>query len=204
MDQSFDLSNFITHLASGEPIPGGGSAAAIAGALGAALVAMVGRLTAGRPRYAEVEGDMLAAVEEADKLRAELIMLAGEDALAYGQVMAAYRMPKDSEANQTVRNDAIQDALKDACETPLSTAVACLETLHSAAIVARLGNPNARTDGVVGALLLYAGLKGAILNVDVNLASVTDTAFVITTREKLQHIREEGAGLMAAIEDLVN
>ncbi len=160
MADAFDLNTFISSLASGEPTPGGGSAAALAGALGAALAAMVGRLTAGRPKYATVDEQMQSAIVEADALRSRLLALVDEDAAAYDQVRAAYRLPKETVEQQTTRAAAIQQALQGASRTPLATVEACLAVLRLAEQVVRSGNPNAATDGTVGALLAHAGLRG--------------------------------------------
>lgn len=183
MEQPFDLSSFVESLASGGPTPGGGSAAALAGALGASLAAMVGRLTVGRKRYVDVEPQMQALVDEADRLRARLTQLVSDDAAAFDQVQAAHRLPKDSTVDVAARNQAIQDAFKAASRTPLDTVAACLDTLRLAEQAVATGNVNAATDGAVGALLAYAGLQGAVLNVRVNLTSITDPLFIATSQQ---------------------
>lgn len=182
MTETGDLTGFIDALAGGEPTPGGGSAAALAGALGAALAAMVGRLTAGRPKYAAVEARMQESIATADLLRSRLVHLVAEDAAAYEQVRVAYRLPKETSAQQAARASAVQEALQGASRTPLATVHACLEVLRLAEEVVALGNPNASTDGTVGALLAHAGLRGAALNVRVNLATITDAEFVAASR----------------------
>lgn len=183
MAQSFDLGTFIESLASGGPTPGGGSAAALSGVLGAALAAMVGRLTVGRKRYADVETQMQALVEEAERLRVRLTQLVSDDAAAFDQVRAAYSLPKDSPAEVAARDEAIQQAFKAASRTPLDTATACLDVLRLAEQAVAAGNVNAATDGAVGALLAYAGLQGAALNVRVNLTSIADPDFIATSQE---------------------
>lgn len=175
---SFDLSTFIDTLASGDPTPGGGSAAALAGALGASLAAMVARLTLGRPAYAEVEPEMQQMVAVAEQLRQQLIELVAQDAAAYEAVRTAYRLPKKSDAEQAARRAAIQEALKEASRTPLATADCCRAVLQLTARAAAAGNRNAATDACVGALLAHAGLQGAALNVRVNLTDLHDTVFV--------------------------
>lgn len=178
MQYTFSTDDFLAALASGEPTPGGGSAAALAGALGAALAAMVARLTTGRPRYSAVEAEMQAMIGEAETLRERLTGLVAEDAEAYQRVMAAYRLPKDTPAAQAARQAAIQTALRGASQTPLHTVAACRDVLQLAERTAALGNPNARTDACVAALLAHAGLQGAALNVRVNLADIEDKTFV--------------------------
>ena len=178
MDTLAPLDNFIDRLASGDPTPGGGSAAAMAGAAGAALVAMVARLTIGRKRYAEVEPQMEAVLQRAEVLRTRLTALVQEDADAYNQVSAAYKLPKSSDQEQAGRATAIQAAMQAASLTPLETAQACAEVIALAEQVVAQGNVNARTDGGVGALLANAGLQGAALNVEVNLESIGDPHFI--------------------------
>ncbi len=177
MNPPLDLSTFLDDLASGEPTPGGGSAAALAGALGAALAAMVARLTVGRKRYVDVDVQMQAVLAEAEALRGRLAGLVAEDAQAYERVRAAYRLPKDSAEEQAQRHAAIQGAMQGASRTPLETMRACLAALHLLEQAASLGNVNAATDGAVGALLAQAGLAGAALNVRVNLGGIDDTDF---------------------------
>lgn len=197
MNPPADLSQFIDALAAGEPTPGGGSAAALAGALGAALTAMVSRLTAGRQRFAAVEEQMQATLAEAETLRQRLIQLVADDAAAYEQVRTAYRLPKESAGQQADRRAAIQAALEAASRTPLETARACVAVLQLAAQVAQLGNPNAVTDAAVGALLAHAGLTGALLNVRANLGSIDDARFVTDCQSDAAHLRQEGDAALA-------
>ena len=201
MADAFDLNTFISSLASGEPTPGGGSAAALAGALGAALAAMVGRLTAGRPKYATVNELMQSAIAEADTLRSRLLALVDEDAAAYDLVRAAYRLPKETVEQQTTRAAAIQQALQGASRTPLATVEACLAVLRLAEQVVRSGNPNAATDGTVGALLAHAGLRGAVLNVRVNLSSIDDATFVASSQSAVEDALVEANLLIERIMD---
>ena len=201
MADAFDLNTFISSLASGEPTPGGGSAAALAGALGAALAAMVGRLTAGRPKYATVDEQMQSAIVEADTLRSRLLALVDEDAAAYDQVRAAYRLPKETVEQQATRTAAIQQALQGASRTPLATVEACLAVLRLAEQVVRSGNPNAATDGAVGALLAHAGLRGAALNVRVNLSGIDDVTFVAASESAVEGALAEANLLIERIMD---
>lgn len=181
MNQNSSLDNFIDRLASGSPTPGGGSAAALAGAAGAALVAMVARLTVGKKRYAEVEPQMQQIVQQAEALRARLTALVQEDADAFGKVSAAYQLPKSTDEEQIARAAAIQAGMQAASLTPLETARACAAVVALAEQVVTHGNVNARTDGGVGALLAHAGLQGAAWNVEVNLQSIDDPQFVAAT-----------------------
>lgn len=188
--------DFLNALASGEPTPGGGSAAAMAGALGAALAAMVARLTVGRPRYSQVEPQMQAIITEAEDLRQQLRELVAEDAAAYDGVMAAYRLPRDSVEAGAARHAAIQAALQQASRTPLATMDSCRKVLQLAERAAALGNPNARTDACVAALLAHAGLQGASLNVRVNLTDIEDATFVAEVTTAVEASLEEASALL--------
>jgi formiminotetrahydrofolate cyclodeaminase len=199
MNPSPDLSTFLDDLASGEPTPGGGSAAALAGALGAALAAMVARLTVGRKRYVDVDAPMQAVLAEAEALRGRLTGLAAEDAQAYEQVRAAYRLPKETGEQQAARQAAVQAAMRAASLTPLQTMHAALAVLRLLEQAATLGNVNAATDGAVGALLAQAGLAGAALNVRVNLGGIDDPAFAAESEQTVAALQAEAAAIVARI-----
>lgn len=199
MNPPLNLSTFLDDLASGEPTPGGGSAAALAGALGAALAAMVAHLTVGRKRYVDVDTQMQAVLHEAEALRSRLTSLVAEDAQAYERVRAAYRLPKDSAEEQALRHAAIQGAMQGASRTPLETMRACLAALHLLEQAASLGNVNAATDGAVGALLAQAGLAGAALNVRVNLGGIDDTDFTVHCQQAAAALQIEAAAIVARI-----
>jgi formiminotetrahydrofolate cyclodeaminase len=204
MPDAFDLTTFIPALASGEPTPGGGSAAALAGALGAALAAMVSRLTVGRPKYAAVDAQMQRAIVDADTLRSRLLQLVDEDAAAYDQVRAAYRLPKDTPEQQAVRAVTVQQALQGATRTPLATVDACLAVMRLAEQVVTSGNPNASTDGAVGALLAHAGLRGAALNVRINLGGIDDPAFVAASQSAVTSALAEADRVLGRIMGLAD
>jgi formiminotetrahydrofolate cyclodeaminase len=163
------VSAFLERLGSSDPVPGGGSAAALAGAMGAALVAMVAELTIGRPAYAEHEGTIRHLRFDALERRAELMSLAQEDATAYDAVVQARHMSKDSEAEKAARTTALQGAMKEAARIPLRVAVVASEVLDLAERIAPIGNRNAASDAGVAAQLAAAGLRGALLNVRINL-----------------------------------
>ncbi len=170
------LTAWMDALASSEPAPGGGSAAALAGALAAALSAMVGRLTSTRKAYAAVAAEFQALTEEADRLRAELRRLADRDAEAYHAVMEAYRLPKATEAEAAARQAAIDRALLAAAEVPLMTARAARRVAALARRAAEAGNRNAVADAGVAALLARAALVGACYNVLINVNAMSDRA----------------------------
>ncbi|MEO8638580.1 MAG: cyclodeaminase/cyclohydrolase family protein [Chloroflexota bacterium] len=165
---------FLERLGSSDPVPGGGSAAALAAAMGAALVAMVAELTIGRPAYAEHEATVRHLRFDALDRRTELLSLAHEDATAYDVVVRARHMPKDSEAERAARTDALQKAMTEAARIPLRAAVVASEVLDLAERIAPIGNRNAASDAGVAAQLAAAGLHGALLNVRINLPYLAD------------------------------
>jgi formiminotetrahydrofolate cyclodeaminase len=172
-------------LGSSEPTPGGGAAAALAGALGAALVQMTANLTLGRPRWAEVQDQARAVEERAAGLRARLEQLADADAQAYGSVNAAYRLPRDTDGRRASRTAAIQQALAGAAAVPLDVAQTCAALLSVCEAAAPVLNSAVISDVMVGALLGRAGLEAAAVNVEVNLASLDDATIVSNLRQAL-------------------
>jgi formiminotetrahydrofolate cyclodeaminase len=188
---------FADALAGGDPAPGGGSAVALAGGLGAALAGMVARLTLGRVQYAEHEAEMAAVERRADALRHELLAFVDADTLAYTRVMEAYRLPKGTPEEKTLRGAAIQEGLKGAADVPLATAVACVEVLQLAETACRYGNRNASSDAVVAALLAHAALQGAVRNVQINLTSIKDPTFCKDCGQRVTALLEEGAATLA-------
>ena len=155
-------------LADASPTPGGGSAAAYAGAMGAALVAMVAGLTLGKRKYAEVQAEMEAVHAEAESLRASLALMVEKDAAAFERVMEAFRLPKTTEAEKAARKQAIRDAMQHAAEVPLTTAEKAVRAMELALQAAKLGNANAITDAGSGAALAQAAFTGAGYNVRIN------------------------------------
>jgi glutamate formiminotransferase/formiminotetrahydrofolate cyclodeaminase len=156
-------------LASREPIPGGGSAAALAGALGAALVSMVAELTIGRPNASDHDARLHELRDGAVNRLETLLALAEEDSAAYGAVVAARRLPRDTEEERELRATAMRRTMVAAAEVPLRTARAAVEVLQMAASIAPIGNPNAVSDAGVAAELAAAAARGALLNVRINL-----------------------------------
>lgn len=159
----------LDRLASSDPAPGGGSAAGLAAAMGAGLVAMVAELTLGRPAYAEHE-DLVSDLRDAARARKDqLLALAEEDAVGYDAVVTARRMPKESEAEREARASALRGAMLEAARVPMRIAVVAAEVLEMAERIAPIGNRNAASDAGVAAQLAAAGLRGALLNVRINL-----------------------------------
>src|SRR2546426_1103833 len=166
------LDGWVDELASGSPTPGGGSAAALAGTLAAALVAMVARLTIGRKAYTAVEARARAILAEAERVRAEPRRLVDEDAAAYGGVNRAYKIPKDDPA----RSRAVDDALLAAARTPAEVVKRARRVHQLAAEIGAIGNKNATSDARVAGLLAGTAIDGALENIKVNIAAMSNQA----------------------------
>ena len=171
------IQQFLDELASKAPTPGGGSAAAIMGAMGAALVSMVCNLTLGKKNYADVQGEIEIVLVKSESLRTLLTDMIRADVDVFGQVMEAYGMPKENAEEKQVRADAIQAALKAATDVPLACAKACAEVIALSRIVAGKGNKNVVSDAGVAVLAGHAALKSAALNVFVNVGAINDETF---------------------------
>lgn len=182
------LQQFLDNLAADSATPGGGGVAALNGAMGAALVSMVCRLTIGRKKYAVVDAEMQQTLQKSEALRAQLTALLAEDVAAFDAVMAAFGLPKSTGDEKTARRAAIQLALKEATRVPLETARACAEVITLAKFVARQGNTNAASDAGSAAQSALAGLKSAALNVYINLGSIHDKAFVAETSAQMDAV----------------
>jgi methenyltetrahydrofolate cyclohydrolase len=189
------VAEFTEALASGAPTPGGGSASALSGALAAGLVAMVARNTASNPSFAERAGALRELEAEAETHRGRLVGLVDEDAAAFDRVMAAFRLPKDTDELKAARSREIQAGYRGAVEPPLEVCRHALGVLELAARVAELGNPNAVSDAGVAALLAASALEGAALNVEINLGSIKDDAYRGASEETVRSARADGATL---------
>ena len=191
--KEWTIEAFLRETASEAPTPGGGSVAAISGALGSALVAMLGNLSLGReqcPDQAAIE----RIIAEAEGLIEALMAEAEADIAAYNEVMAAYRLPKESDGEKSARTSAIQAALKRAAEVPLGTGEVCLRGLNLSLEAAAKGNPNVVSDTVAGGLLLEAALQAVLLNVQVNLNLIKDEEWKNSRRKRMAELSEEGKG----------
>jgi formiminotetrahydrofolate cyclodeaminase len=184
------LGELTQRLASRDPIPGGGSAAAIAGAMGAALVGMVAELTIGRPEAEAHATELVSLRDDAARYRDELLTLAQTDAAAYAAVVAARKLPKGTEEEQAARRAALGAAMVAAADAPLHAARLAAATLELAARIAPIGNPNAASDAGVAAQLASAAVRGAVLNVRINLPYLPAVA----------ELRETAPAELAALE----
>jgi formiminotetrahydrofolate cyclodeaminase len=186
MLSNLSLRDFIKELGSASPAPGGGSAAALAGALSSSLCSMVSALTAGKERFRDVWPEMAEAGEASRQLTEKLIELVDQDAEAYNRVMEAVRMPKNTEEEKALREQALQEALKSACRVPLETVEAIVKVARIMESLLFKGNPNAITDVGSAGRLAWAAAHAAAYNVEVNLKAISDPAFVEEIRRKLR------------------
>ncbi len=190
---------FLDSLAAGTPTPGGGSAAAYAGAMGAALVAMVARLTIGKKKYADVEAQMNEILNQAERLRRDLTAAVDEDAAAFEGIMTAFKLPRETEEQQAVRAAAIEQATLTAIRVPLATAEKAVKALALAERCAALGNLNAISDAASGAALCRAALTSAGYNVRINVNSLSDKHAGELFLAQIEALEEKAAGLEAEV-----
>lgn len=189
---------FLEKLASNLPTPGGGGGAAMAGALAVALTSMVGNLTVGKEKFAQYEAEVQELLAKAEALRLELLNLVNADAEVFNSFMTCYRLPKATEEEKQARNQAIQNAAKEAAEVPLKIAEACLEVVKLAEGIAIIGNPGAITDAAVSAIMARASLRSAVYNVVVNLKLIKDEAYNQAMYAKIEVMQNEAEVLEKA------
>jgi formiminotetrahydrofolate cyclodeaminase len=186
------LEQFGDSLAAGTPTPGGGSAAALAGSLAASLVEMVCGLTIGKEAYRDHEPVLQVMRDRAGTLRRELLAMVDRDAEAYDGVMAAIRMPKAGDAEQAARKEALGRANMTATEIPLATAECCAALMGLARDLVAKGNRNALSDIGTAAVLAEAGLRGALMNVRINLGGFPDPVKAAAIRDRARDLEAEG------------
>ncbi|QXP84701.1 methenyltetrahydrofolate cyclohydrolase [Methylococcus sp. Mc7] len=203
MIQDQPIQQFLDELASKSATPGGGSAAAIMGAMGAALVGMVCNLTVGKKNYEAVEAEMADVLARADALRAQSMDLIRADIEAFDRVMAAYALPRETEEDKAARGKAVQEALKAATEVPLVCARLCADIIELSEIAAQKGNRNLISDAGVAVMAAHAALKSAALNVYVNAKGVKDEAFARERVDRLETLLKEGEAKAVAVFETV-
>lgn len=184
---------FLDRLASRSPEPGGGAVSALTGALGAALVSMVGNLTLGKEKYADVQDQVEELLKTSEKLRDDLQQLIQKDTEVYSEVSAAYKLPRESEEEKAARAASIQKALKTATEIPFEIAERCLEVARVSQTAAEIGNVGAVSDAGVAALLAEAAAQSAALNVKINVNAIEDRDFSQSRWARVQEILNETA-----------
>ncbi|MDD3889583.1 MAG: cyclodeaminase/cyclohydrolase family protein [Syntrophomonadaceae bacterium] len=186
------LNAFLEELASNSPAPGGGSAAAVSGALGAALISMVCRLTLGKKGYESVEEEIKTALDKSDELCKTLTSLIDEDITAFNTLMDTLKMPKETPDQKNIRNTMLQNAFRKAAESPLKIASACLETIILAKEIVNKANKNLISDIGVAAQQAYGGLESAIINVKVNLPYIKDKTYQDNMSKQIEILSAQG------------
>lgn len=197
------LNALLDAFSSADPTPGGGSASALAGAVGASLLVMIASLPKTRTNAPEERDALAQAAAHLRRHRDELLQLVDRDTEAYDKVVAAYRLPKGTPDEQQARRDAIQHALVQAIETPLAMMRAASEALARAVDVARAGNLSAWSDLGVATELLSAAVRGARLNVEINLESLKDAAQAGRARGEAERLSSEAASAAELVRSLL-
>lgn len=203
MAENETIQDFLDGLASSAPTPGGGGAAAISGAMGAALVSMVCNLTIGKKKYVAVEAELRELLAKSEALRTTLTGMIADDVEAFDAVMGAYGLPKATDAEKAARAEQIQAALKVATDVPLACCRTCREVIDLAHVVAEKGNLNVVSDAGVAVLSAYAGLRSAALNVYVNAKGLDDRAFAEERLSELEGLLGEAGRLNETVYELV-
>ena len=180
------LSYFMDKLASSSPTPGGGSVAALTGAIGAALVSMVSNLTLNKEKYKDVQPQIETLVKNSEKLRHEMQDLIQKDIDIFGSLSQVYAMPKTTDAEKAARTQKMQEVLKLACQVPFEIGLKSLDIVKLAQTAAEIGNTQAVSDAGVAALLANACAQSAALNVKININSIKDAAYNQATWSKMQ------------------
>ena len=196
------VSDFTDEVQTDSVAPGGGSVAAVGGALGAGLVAMVSNLSGGK-EFLDVYKDICRIGEDGESLKSNLIYNVDADTQAFNAVIAANRLPKNTKAEQKARDKAIQDAYKGAINIPLDTAKKCFEAIKLAREIADKGLKSSMSDVGVGARMAHAGMHGAILNVKINLPSINDKKFVTKMKRECSKLARDGDRLLVEVLKIV-
>jgi methenyltetrahydrofolate cyclohydrolase len=198
------LASFIDELASSSPAPGGGSVAALSGALGAALISMVCNLTIGKKKYAGVEEDVKKVLAQSEALRKQFLDLSDKDTVAFNKVMEAFGLPKDTEPQKALRAAAVREATKEATLIPLEVMKHCIDALALAQEVAAKGNINSVSDAGVSGLMLHAACQGAALNVRINLNSLGDADFVGWKSDEVASLLKTSTMMIEVLQGIVD
>jgi methenyltetrahydrofolate cyclohydrolase len=188
MIKQSSLEGFLDELASRNATPGGGSAAAMMAAMGAALLSMVCHLTIGKPKYRDVEAELSTILGRTEQLRRQLTEMIEEDVESFGAVMRAYAMPRQTPEESVLRSQAVQNALKEATQVPLRCCRICREIIELSAVVAQKGNSHVVSDAGVAVLVAHAALRSGALNVMINVKAMTDPQFVANQLTELDEL----------------
>lgn len=197
------IGKFLDELASDAPTPGGGGAAALSGAMGAALVSMVCNLTIGKKNYEAVADDLKKTLQRAESLRVALTKGIDEDVVAFNTLMSAYGLPRGTDEEKTKRIQAIQLALKEATLAPLQTCKVCYEVIELSKEAAEKGNLNVISDAGVAVLAANAGLRSCALNVFINAKSIKDREFAEAQLKEVNALLKKAAVETEAVYETV-
>ena len=197
--ERISTTGFLDALASPAPTPGGGGAAAVMGAIGAALLSMVANLTIGKKGLEAAEPEMRAVLAASEALRKRCVAMVAEDAAAFDSLMSAYKQPKSNDVEKAARSSAIQAGLKLATEAPLACARACAEAVRLAARAVEPCNAQVVSDVGVGVLSAWAGLRSAALNVRINVQQIKDLVYRAAAGGELQALLDECGPVAEAV-----
>ena len=199
----YSIKEFANLLASDAPAPGGGSTAALEGALGASLINMVGELTSGREKYAEHADFVAELLKKATKIKEAFLAVIDEDTQAFNQVSAVFEMPKKTDADKAARKEAMQAALKTCTKPPFKMMELSLDALELAAEAVNKTNASAASDLGVGVLSLKAATQGAWLNILINIKGISDATFASECRKKGEAILAQVLPLADKVYDTI-
>ena len=195
--------DFVQVLSSKEPVPGGGGASALVGAVGTALGGMVGSLTAGKKKYQDVEDEIKGMMEESRQLQNRLLAMVQQDAESFAPLAKAYGMPKETEAQKAEKEKVLEAALKEACRVPLAIMESCCQGIDLCGAFASKGSVMAISDAGAGAGFCRAALQSASLNVYINTKSMKDRAYAEEINQKadgmLEHYMKKADGILEQV-----
>jgi methenyltetrahydrofolate cyclohydrolase len=189
--KDLSIADYLARTASGDPVPGGGSSAALNAALAAALAEMVANLTIGRKGSEAVDPEMRAVAEKAAVFRSKLTADVDRDSESYTRVLKAFQMPKATDAEKAERSRAVQEAFKQAALVPLGVARDAVAIMDLGRTVVSKGNPNAASDGAAGVLAARMAARAAVYNVRINLGSIKDETFTSELKREADRLEAE-------------
>lgn len=190
------INSYLSEAASRSPAPGGGSVCALSGALGASMVSMAANFTIGKKNYESVQEEVKKILSESEKLRLRFSELVEEDIKAYSTVSSAYSMARGTDDEKKVRSERIAAVTKEAAAVPMETAKCCFRILELCRSLVDIGNKNLISDVGVAVLLAESALRGANLNVEINLACLKDKFFIDEKRDVMKLLVEESRKIL--------
>lgn len=205
--KDLSVKDFVAETSSDSPAPGGGSVSALAAAQAAALLGMVANLTVKSKKYEEVHEEMKKYVDELKELELDFVEDIDRDSNSFNGVMAAFKLPKETEEEKKLRSEKIQEEYKKAAKVPFNVGIKTMKLLDYAPALIEKGNSNAITDVGVGLLNLKLAITGAFYNTKINLGSIKDEAFVSDLKKQmadaLKEVEEKTAPLLAKVESMI-